>query len=228
MYNLAQLFFHTNPLFIYLIAAVVLLLESTGVPIVNSTLLLFLGALISLGRLNLNIGVLIGAAVLGSSSGACLAYIIGLHGGRRLFFHLASKLHINSQKVNIAETWFHKSGIWMVFFSRMTPYIRPFACFPAGISRMPFSRFLLAALAGSVIWCTVMLNIGLALGHRWRLALHLIEYYTIPTLLTLILLIALYLLINHEIKRHLRTKLQTPSGSVNSTDGQSGRNRIEV
>lgn len=205
MYTVVQLFFHTSPLLIYLIVAVVLLLESTGVPIVNSTLLLFLGALISLGRLDLSIWVLIAAAVLGSSSGACLAYVIGLYGGRRLFLHLASIFHVGLEKVEMVESWFHKSGVWMVFFSRMIPYVRPFGCFPAGIARMPFSRFFVAALAGSVIWCVVMLNIGLALGRRWRLAFHLIEYYTVPTLFTLILLVVLYFLISYQIKRYLRS-----------------------
>src|SRR5205085_218546 len=107
-----DLIIHANPLLIYLIVAMVLLLESCGTPITNNTLLLLTGALASLGHLN--IWILTFAAILGSISGACLAYLIGTRGGRRVFLHLASLFHIDNQKVYTTERWFHKSGAWMI------------------------------------------------------------------------------------------------------------------
>jgi len=132
-------FLHTSPFLIYFLVAVILLLESSGVPITNNTLLLFTGALASLGQLN--IGLLAIAAIVGSIAGACLAYYIGLRGGRRVLLRLASFFHVDTQKIEVMDGWFHKSGVWMVFFSRMTPFVRPFACFPAGFSRMIFTNF---------------------------------------------------------------------------------------
>ncbi len=217
MYDLTQIVLHASPLLVYLLVAVMLLLESSGVPLINTTLLLLTGALASLGHLN--IWVLIAAAILGSISGACLAYVIGLRGGRQIFLRLASLFHIDVQKVSMTESWFQKAGVWMVFFSRMTPYLRPFACFPAGVSGMPFGRFFLAALAGSTIWSVVMLNIGLALGHRWRLALHLIRYYTLPTLCTLVLVMLLYFVIVSAVRRYLRAQAGPALGSVDGVDG---------
>jgi membrane protein DedA with SNARE-associated domain len=221
-----QLFFHTSPLLIYLLVAVLLFLESTGVPVVNSTLLLFTGALASL--LHLNIWVLAAAAVVGSTTGACLAYAIGLWGGRRILLRLLSLFHVDPQKVSVAERWFQQSGIWMIFFSRMIPYVRPFACFPAGISRMPFGRFLVAASSGSIIWCVVMLQIGLALGRRWRFAFHLIQHYTIPTLCVLTLLIALYFFITYEVRHHLRSKLQSAAGPLDNVGEPGTPGPLEV
>ena len=203
MHDLIQMIFHASPLLFCLIVAIMLLLESSAVPLINTTLLLAAGALASQGHLNFL--ALLFAAILGSISGACLAYIIGLRGGRQIFLSLVSLFHIDAQKVNMTELWFQKNGVWMVFFSRMMPYVRPFVSFPAGISRMPFGRFFLAALAGSTIWCVVMLNIGLALGRRWPLAIHLIRHYTVPTLCTLALLMALYFLITSAVKRYLRS-----------------------
>lgn len=217
VYYLTQIILHASPLLVYLLVAVMLLLESSGVPLINTTLLLLTGALASLGHLN--IWVLIVTTILGSISGACLAYVIGLRGGRQIFLRLASLFHIDAQKVSMTERWFQKAGVWMVFFSRMTPYVRPFACFPAGISGMPFGRFFLAALAGSTIWCVVMLNVGLALGHRWWLALHLIRHYTVPTLCTLVLVMVLYLLIASTTRRYLRSRAGAVPGSVNGVDG---------
>ena len=226
MYALMQLFFHASPLLLYLLVAVALLLESSGVPIVNTTLLLFTGALASLGLLN--IWILIAAAVLGSTAGACLAYVIGLQGGRRLYLRLLSVFHIEEQKVKVVERWFQQSGAWMIFFSRITPYVRPFACFPAGISRMPFGRFFIAALAGSATWCVVILYAGLALGRRWHFALHLIQDYTLPTLCALALVIALYMLITYGLRRYLRARLQVSPDSMSSKGGQDSRDLLEV
>jgi membrane protein DedA with SNARE-associated domain len=224
--DIIRLITHANPFLIYLIVAIFLLLESSAVPIINSTLLLFTGALVSLGHLNF--WVLAIAAILGSISGACLAYIIGLRGGRRLFLRLAGIFRVSEQKVDMAERWFQKTGIWMVFLARIIPYIRPFGCFPAGISRMPFARFFIAALAGSTIWCIGMLYLGWLLGSRWRLALHLVQTYTIPTIGALVLLIGLYFLIKYVIKRYLPSRLWPVPDSVNNEDEHDSSDLLEV
>ena len=221
-----QLFFHVSPLLLYLLLAVALLLESSGVPIVNTTLLLFTGALASLGLLN--IWILVAAAILGSIAGACLAYLVGLQGGRRIYLRVLLIFHIEEQKVNLVDRWFQRSGAWMIFFSRVTPYVRPFACFPAGISRMPFGRFFTAALAGSATWCVVILYAGLALGRRWHLALRLMQDYTLPALCALALVIALYVLVTSGLRRYLRARLQEAPIPVNSKDEQDSRDLLEV
>lgn len=92
----------------------------------------------------------------------------------------------------------------MVFVSRMTPYVRPFACFPAGIAYMPFARFFAAALAGSFLWCVAFLYLGWSLGRRWPLALHLIQSYTLPTVGGVLLLIASYIVLTSLLKRRLK------------------------
>ncbi len=192
---------HASPLLLYSIVVVMLLLESSGVPVANNTVLLFTGALASLGHVN--IGVLLLVALLGSVAGACLAYVIGAYGGHQLVLKLATRLHVEERKVVIVERWFQKSGAWMIFLSRMTPYVRPFACFPAGIAQMPFGRFLLAAISGSIIWCFVMLSIGWSLGKRWHLALHVLQLYPIPSICVITLLLAFYASMVYLIKRSL-------------------------
>ncbi len=226
MNDIIHLVTHANPLLIYLIVAIFLLLESSAVPIINSTLLLFTGALANLGHLDF--WALAIASILGSISGACLAYIIGRRGGRPLFLRLAGIFRVSEQKVDMAERWFQKTGMWMIFLARIIPYIRPFGCFPAGISRMPFVRFFIAALAGSTVWCIGMLYLGWLLGNRWRVALHLIQTYTIPTIGALILLIGLYFLLKYVIKRHLGSRLWPVPGSVNNEDEHNSSDLLEV
>ncbi len=190
---------HANPLLLCILVAVVLLLESSAVPIANNTLLLLTGALASTGQLN--IVLLFLAAFLGSVAGACLAYRIGLSGGRRVVLRIAAILHIDAQKVVAAERWYERSGPWMIFLSRMTPYIRPFACFPAGITGMNFFRFLGAAATGSFLWCLALLSLGWWLGQRWRVALHLMQQYTLPAIALLVILIVAYFVGRRVLKR---------------------------
>jgi len=217
---------HTNPLWIYMIVGMFLLLESSGVPIVNSTLLLLTGALASLGHLN--IFALALASIAGSIAGACLAYVIGWYGGARLLRGAAARLRIDTRKTQLLEKWFHRAGARMIFLSRIIPYIRPFSCFPAGIARMPFRRFFAAAASGSVVWCVGMLAIGWNLGPRWRLALYLMQRYTVLAVVVIVLLAVGYFLVKMTIKRRLDARLREMPGSALDAGGQNDHDLLEV
>lgn len=117
-------------------------------------------------------------------------------------------LHLDRHKVRIFERWFQKYGVWMVFTSRIIPYIRPFTCFPAGFSHMKFSRFFISVTFGSLLWCITMLYLGWSLGHRWGLALHLIQTSTVPILGLLALLVVLYWITLHFLKRQIAARLR--------------------
>lgn len=195
-----------SPLLIYLIVIVVLALESTGVPIVNSTLLLFTGALAAAGHLN--IWTLALVSIIGSVCGACIAYTLGARGGRRAMLRLALLVHLNRHRISLFERWFQRYGIWMVFASRIIPYIRPFACFPAGFSGTRFVRFFISVVVGSAIWCSGMLALGWCLGEHWELALPLIQRYTVPVLCSVVVLFGLYRFVSHTLKRRIEERLQ--------------------
>lgn len=197
---------HIPALLVYVLVAAFLLLESSGIPLLNTTLLLCTGALASLGHFHL--GVLIGAAISGSLLGALAAYGLGRRYGEPLLLHLTHMLHIDEEKVRLAERWFAQAGARMIFISRITPYVRPWACFPAGISGMPFTRFLLASLLGSSIWCTSVLLIGWELGPRWKLALHLIKSYTLPTLGIVLILLVVSFVFQRSLRRRVRRHLE--------------------
>lgn len=223
---IVHLIHNTNPLWVYAMVGVFLLLESSGIPIVNSTLLLLTGALASLGHLN--IAALAVASIAGSVTGACLAYMIGQRGGERLLLRAPARLHIDTRKIQLLEQWFHRAGARMIFFSRIIPYIRPFSCFPAGMARMPFRRFFTAAASGSVVWCVGMLALGWNVGRRWKLALSLVQSYTIPAVLVILLLLVTYCIVKITIKRRLDAHLQEMPAGALDTSSQNDHNLLEV
>ena len=93
---------------------------------------------------------------------------------------------------------------------------------------MPFSRFGMAALSGSIIWCVVMLQIGLALGARWHVALFLMQRYTMHSMGVLILGIMLYFCIARAIKRRIYQRLQKEVNPQVSESEQTERELLEV
>lgn len=197
---------HISPSWIYLLVVALLLLESSGIPLVNTTLLLFTGAMAAMGHLNL--WLLLLTSILGSTLGACSAYNLGKQYGDGPLLRLARILRIDEREVLLAERWFQRAGARMIFFSRIVPYIRPFACFPAGIANMQFLRFLLAALSGSIIWCVTLLLVGWELGPHWKLALHLIQFYTLPTIGALVVLMLIYFFARRAIARYVKRRLK--------------------
>ena len=212
---------HISPFYIYLLVASLLLLESSGIPIINTTLLLFTGAMAVLGHLDF--WWLLLASITGSVIGACSAYLLGSACGEAILFRLACLLRIDRQKVLLAERWFQRSGARMVFVSRIVPYIRPFACFPAGIAEMPFPRFLLAAASGSILWCVTFLFIGWEVGPRWKLALHLVHASTLPTVCTLVALTLAFIFVRRAFARYMRQRLRE-----HEEDAAHDRDLLEV
>jgi membrane protein DedA with SNARE-associated domain len=203
---------HISPPLIYVLVGAFLFLESTGIPLINTTLLLFVGAIAFDGRLN--IILLIVVAILGSILGACCSYSLGRFYGEPLLIRLTHLLHIDQRKVLLTQRWFQTAGLRMVFVSRIVPYIRPFSCFPAGMAAMPFRRFFFSALAGSVIWCITFLIVGWELGPRWKLAMDLVHTYTVPTICALLVLAVLSFFCRRALHRYFKRRLDEQSGGV--------------
>ena len=47
------------------------------------------------------------------------------------------------------------------------PVVRTFIAFPAGVARMPLSKFVAYTFVGSLIWCWGLAWLGRTLGEHW-------------------------------------------------------------
>lgn len=66
---------------------------------------------------------------------------------------------INKDKMKIAENFFNKHGGKTIIIARFMPFIRTFAPFVAGASRMNYQYFVLFNIIGAAIWvglCTIL------------------------------------------------------------------------
>ena len=131
--------------------------------------------------------------VLGDMIGASIAYGIGYFGRRELVERHGNKLHISIRKLDRAHSWFERYGTPVIIVSRWIPFARAAFPYAAGVSRMPFWRFLVCATIGSVVWITALGVLGNAVGSQWQSWRHNLEY--VDYVFAALLLVAIIYLI---------------------------------
>lgn len=140
---------------------------------------------------------------LGNTLGSALAYWVGAKGGRPLVERYGRYILISHHDLDRADRWFKRYGDWAVFFSRLLPVVRTFISLPAGISRMPFGRFMLYTFLGSFPWSWGLAYGGYLLGEHWEGLRAAMRPFDIPIIIVIVALVALY------VWRHVRRA--TPS-----------------
>jgi membrane protein DedA with SNARE-associated domain len=144
---------------------VAMALESACIPLPSEVIMPFAGYLVSQGRFSLW-GVTLAGGI-GCALGSAAAYAAGAYGGRAFILKYGRYVLISPKEVERADRWFARYGILATFISRLLPVIRTFISLPAGIAHIPFGRFLLYALLGSLPWCWVLAYAGFLLGEHW-------------------------------------------------------------
>ncbi|MEV6813963.1 DedA family protein [Micromonospora sp. NPDC051296] len=106
---------------------------------------------------------------LGSVVGALALYWIGAAVGLRRVRAIAERMPlVNAEDIDRCQAWFDKHGSKAVFFGRMIPIFRSLISVPAGVARMPLGRFLVYTTLGSLIWNSIFVLSGYALGENWE------------------------------------------------------------
>jgi membrane protein DedA with SNARE-associated domain len=155
-----------------------ILLETIIPPIPSEAVLGLAGVLINAGRMSIVPVILF--ATLGSILGAIFFYYIGLALGPRRSHAFLDRLPlVETEDVDKTFGWFERHGRSAVFLGRMVPIVRSFISVPAGVVRMPFLQFLLFTAAGSLIWNTVLVSLGVAAGDFIEKNLHYLDYVVV-------------------------------------------------
>jgi membrane protein DedA with SNARE-associated domain len=149
-------------------AGLAIALENLFPPLPSEVILPLAGFAASRGDLSLT-GALFWTT-LGSVAGAVVLYLLGAAFGRDRVRAVAARLPlINLADIDRTEAWFTRHGGKAVFLGRMIPIFRSVISLPAGVERMPMSRFLLYTTAGSAIWNSIFVLAGYQLGENWAL-----------------------------------------------------------
>jgi len=186
-----------------------MLLESTVVP-VPSELVVSPAAYHAAGG-HLNVWLVILFATIGADVGATINYVAGYYLGRPIIYKFAnSRLGhlclLNQEKVEKSEKYFYDHGVAATLTGRLIPGIRHLISIPAGLSKMPYLKFLLYTTIGAGVWHSILAGLGWYL-HSFvpenELNDRLMEYgdYIKWTIIGLVVLAIAYFIIRHYWKK---------------------------
>ncbi|MCR5867827.1 MAG: DedA family protein [Aquincola tertiaricarbonis] len=154
----------------YWAVAALMLLENVFPPIPSELIMPFAGYASAKGELS-TVGVVL-AGTLGSLAGTLPWYFAGRWVGDRRLKQWAGRhgrwLTLSPDDVERADRWFDQRGHVAVFFGRLVPGLRSVISAPAGVTGMPFGRFLLWSAAGTLLWTGALAAVGLLLESRYE------------------------------------------------------------
>ena len=108
----------------------------------------------------------------------------------------------------------------MVLLGRVVPGVRTWITIPAGLAGMPFPLFFCLTLAGSYLWCTLLIAVGYTLGHEWGVIRELVQRATPWTFAALVVLGVLGWLVRRVVLRRPRASARPMTADeVDSTGG---------
>ncbi|MDP8951413.1 MAG: DedA family protein [Actinomycetota bacterium] len=154
----------------YLVVFLGVALESTGVPLPGEAVLLASGALARRGVLD-PVDVLV-FGLLGAVTGDQVGYWIGRKGGRPFVLRWGRYVLITPERLGRAEAYFARHGGRAVFLARFVAGLRVFGALVAGISLMPWRRFVVYNVLGGAVWVTAAVSIGYLLSASISLVEH--------------------------------------------------------
>lgn len=173
----------------------------------GDSLLFTAGFLASQGLFNiwfLTAGIVI-AAILGDSVG----YWSGKKAGP-LIFSREDSFWFSKERLNAAQKFFDKFGVYAIVLARFIPLVRTFTPIVAGAASMNYSTFLIANIGGGLFWGISVTLSGYYIAHLIPDA----EKYVVPSAVAVFLTVTLFGTVIPLIRRYFTyRKPPTPPSS---------------
>ncbi len=147
-----------------------IMLENAGVPLPGETMLVASGFLSSIeGGGVFSLWMVILVAFSGAVIGDNLGFLLGREVLRKRMAQGKGFLFVTPERVLKAESYFDRYGVLTIFFARFVALLRIVGGPAAGVSAMPWRRFLAANAAGAAVWSVVFAILGHWAGNLWPL-----------------------------------------------------------
>jgi membrane protein DedA with SNARE-associated domain len=173
-------------------------LESMGVPLPGETALITAGVLAAQGHYSIVSVIVVAAA--GAIIGDNVGYWIGRKGGRALLERTPYIRDYFARVLPPSERFFNRHGAKAVFFGRFVSILRVTAAWLAGITHMPWWRFLFWNAAGGILWATAF---GLVAYYAGRAVAEAINRYGLYAGIGLVVLIVLAIPVVHRWRKRM-------------------------
>lgn len=131
--------------------ALLIALECLGLPLPGETLLIG-GALVATRTQRIDIHLVVLSAALGAIGGQLIGYAIGYTLGYPMLRRYGARVGLTAPRLALGRLLFRRHGVAVVVVSRFVALLRQLAGLLAGATRMPWTRFMVANVVGSVLW----------------------------------------------------------------------------
>ena len=172
--NIDALLISVSPVVVYVLVALVIGLESMGLPLPGEVILVSAALLATRQDLDISPVWIAAAASGGAIVGDSIGYLAGRRWGAQMFDVLGRRFpkHAGPDRLAYTEHVFARYGVWAVFFGRFVALLRMFAGPVAGALNMPYPRFLAANALGGFVWACGTTAAVYTMGTRAEQWLH--------------------------------------------------------
>jgi membrane protein DedA with SNARE-associated domain len=148
-----------------LVVAVVIGLESIGLPFPGESVLILAGIFAGT-RHEPNIVWVVIVAAVSAIVGQAIGYVVGREFGYRLLLRYGPYVRVTESRIKLGEYLFLRHGRKIIVVARFVPLLRSLAGILAGANRMPWLQFLVANSIGAFAWASVFGFAAYFLGHE--------------------------------------------------------------
>ncbi|HLA69370.1 MAG TPA: DedA family protein [Bacteroidota bacterium] len=179
-----------QPVWVYAAVAGICYIENILPPFPSDVMVVAAGSLIGFGRVDFT--VVLAVATVGSTLGFLTMYKIGDWFGDRIL-EVGKIRFIPIENVHKVESWFRKYGYWVIIANRFLAGTRAVVSFFAGMSELSLIRTTILSFVSAMIWNSILLLSGKALGDNWAEILLYLETYS--KVVTSVLVVAVLVLL---------------------------------
>ena len=177
-------------------------IESFGVPAPGETAIVAGSTYAGTGGLNIFLLALV--AFLAAVTGDSLGYLIGHTGGRGLVLRYGRYARLTPERLDRVEDFMARRGALMVVVARFVEGLRQLNGLVAGVTRMPFRRFLVCNAIGAALWVGAWSSAGYFAGNHLpaiSAAIHRYQNYAIALAVVLVVGYLARRVLRHRARR---------------------------
>ncbi len=189
----------------YWVAFFGIMLENAGIPVPAETTLVILSFFASQGALK--IWLVIPIAILGDTVGDNIGFFIGRTGGRRVIERFGPYVRLDKDRLEAMEALFREKGGRTVFTAHFFSTTRFLAALTAGVSHMPYRKFLAVNVAAASTFVTCVAGAAYLFGGNLDSTLRFFHLFRLTGLVVAVLLVTAYLYHFYQRKKHLYRRL---------------------
>ena len=141
--------------------------------------------------------------------------------GKNFGWSFGKILRLKPEDIGKAEAWFQKRGKLTVFFCRFIPIVRSLISLPAGMAKMNLGIFLLLSSAGTAIWNTVLVWLGVFAGASWEKIVDYMGIYSSIGLAVFAAVIIILIVVFYKKRLSKKKKAEVDLTKIEETETET-------